>query len=72
MMSPEFVRKLSLRLRSNFLPWLPPFSKVLQDGLRLLLPDEYIKYSLHSYILLFSNVFMLNKCHNALNVHIYD
>ena len=34
---PEFVRKLSFRLRSNFQPWLPPFSNVLLDGLRLLL-----------------------------------
>ena len=24
------------------------------------------------FYLVFSNVFMLNKCHNALNVHIYD
>ena len=37
MMLPEFVKKLSSRLRSNFLPLLPIFSKVLQDGLRLLL-----------------------------------
>ena len=37
MFPPEFVRKLSFRLISNFLPWSPHFSKVLQDGLRLLL-----------------------------------
>ena len=36
MLSPMFVRKLPFKLRSNFLPWLLPFSKVLQDGLRLL------------------------------------
>ena len=37
MVPPEFVRKLPFRLRRNFLPWLPPFSKVLQGGLILLL-----------------------------------
>ena len=37
MLPPELVRKLPFRLRRNFLPWLPPFSKVLQGGLRLLL-----------------------------------
>ena len=36
MLPPEFVRKLSFILESNFLPWLPSFSKVLQDLLRLL------------------------------------
>ena len=35
--------------------------------------DEYIKYSLQTYYFLsISNVFMSNKCPNALNVHIYD
>ena len=36
MLSPKFVRKLPFRLKSNFLPWLPPFFKVFHDGLRLL------------------------------------
>ena len=33
----KFVRKLPFELRSDFLPLLPLFSKVLHDGLRLLL-----------------------------------
>ena len=35
--------------------------------------DEYLKYSSYPYdLVIFSSVFMLNKCHNALKVHSYD
>ena len=35
--------------------------------------DKYLKYSFYLYALVsFSSVFMLNKCPNALKVHIYD
>ena len=35
--------------------------------------DEYLKYSFYPYALaIFSSVFMLNKCPNALKVHTYD
>ena len=35
--------------------------------------DEYLKYSFYPYdLVIFSSVFMLNKCPNALKVHSYD
>ena len=35
--------------------------------------DEYLKYSFYPYALvIFSSVFMLNKCPNALKLHTYD
>ena len=35
--------------------------------------DEHLKYSFYPYALvIFSSVFMLNKCPNALKVHTYD
>ena len=37
MLPPEFIGKLPFSLRSNLLPWFSSFSKVFQDGLRLLL-----------------------------------
>ena len=37
------------------------------------LADEYLKYSFYPYdLVIFSSVFMLNKCPNALKVHTYD
>ena len=53
MLPPEFVRKLPFRLRSNFLPWWPPFSKVLQDELKLLLHFFYKGNHGHSLVLYF-------------------
>ena len=38
-----------------------------------LVNDEYLKYSFYPYdLVIFSSVFMLNKCPNALKVHSYD
>ena len=35
--------------------------------------DEYLKYSFYPYVLFsFFSIVMLNKCSNALNVHLYD
>ena len=35
--------------------------------------DEYLKYSFYPYVILrFLVFFMLNKCPNALNIHLYD
>ena len=41
--------------------------------LKLWLFDEYLKYSFYLYVLLrFLVFFMLNKCLNALNIHLHD
>ena len=53
MLSPKFIRKLPFRLRSNFLPWLPPFFKVFHDGLRLLLHFFHKSSHDHSLALYF-------------------
>ena len=38
-----------------------------------MLYDEYLKYSFYPYdLVIFSSVFMLNKCPNALKVLTYD